>query len=106
MDVLTTDPTGEVTARVTIDESELERDHIENALVLGDTLLIPYTDEETRARPVYSAPLAAGDLGGERLEIDLPTGPDVRQEHRLIAVPGAVVSYGTDDSAEIHGLAP
>lgn len=106
VDVLTTDPRGEVTARVTVDENQLGSDHFDQAVALADTLLVPYTDDETGVMSVYSAPLAGGDLGGEWLEAGTSADPDSRRKHRLIVVPGAVVSHSTGDSAEIHGLVP
>ncbi|USY22344.1 hypothetical protein NE857_12470 [Nocardiopsis exhalans] len=105
-EVLTTDPDGKVIARVTIDESELDQEHLNQAIVLEDTLLIPYTDSDTRVMSVYAAPLAAGDFGGEWLEVGSPLEFGFRQEHRLTAAPGAVVSYITGDITEVHGLVP
>jgi hypothetical protein len=105
-EVITTDPDGKVTARVTIDESELDQSHLNQAVALEDTLLIPYMDEGTRLMSVYAAPLAAGDFGGEWLEVGSPPESGLRLGHRLTAAPGAVASYNPADIAEIHGLVP
>lgn len=104
LEVLTTDPEGGVTARVTVDPDGPVPEPLDLAVVLDDTLLIPYTDRENGERGVHSLALASGDLGGERVEIGSPAN-DVPGEHRLVAVPGAVVSYGTG-AADVHGLVP
>ncbi|WP_017544648.1 hypothetical protein [Nocardiopsis prasina] len=105
VEVLTADPGGEVTARVTMDVAgEPAPELLDQAVVLDDALLIPYVDREADERGVHSFALAAGGLGGERVEIG-PSAKDVPGEHRLVAVPGAVVSHGSG-AADVHGLVP
>ncbi|WP_431869244.1 hypothetical protein [Nocardiopsis eucommiae] len=104
LEVLTSDPEGAVTARVTLDLDGPTPALLDLAVVLDDALLIPYADRENGQRGVHSFALAAGDLGGERVAVGPPAN-DVPGEHRLVAVPGAVVSYGTG-AADVHGLVP
>ncbi|WP_211714326.1 PQQ-binding-like beta-propeller repeat protein [Nocardiopsis sp. MG754419] len=105
-DALSVDPEGAVEASVTVDEEGVTEAHLAHAVALEQTLLLPTLDtEEGRAR-VYTAPLDGGEEGGA-WTVSLPTSR-ADAEHRLLAVPGAVVSHLTDGArvTDIHGLVP
>ncbi|MFD7367434.1 hypothetical protein ACFV4I_14355 [Nocardiopsis alba] len=118
-DLTRTDPSGAVldTVRVGGERRDLSHD-AGHAMALGeDTVLIPHRGlgpEKAGELAVLSVPLGGGPEAEKWIEVAGPgaAGTGETDEHRLFAVPGAVLSFSfrTDDEGRdrtvLYGLVP
>ena len=107
-EALDVDPEGRVLSSVTVDEEAITPDHLAHAIALERTLLVPHLDTDNGRSQVYAAGPEAGEEGGTWLESLPASRTDAETEHRLPAVPGAVVSHLTDGATvtDVHALVP
>ncbi|MEU1896910.1 hypothetical protein ABZ512_00940 [Nocardiopsis dassonvillei] len=122
--LLRTDADGEVVERTRVDQDlDLWWD-MGRAQVLGAALAVPHIGDDDaghQVRALSVRPLEGGETpegGWTRVGFDGERVPEPTEswqsevEHRLLAVPGAVVSYLADpnepgfDPAPLHGLVP
>ncbi|MFE3455904.1 PQQ-binding-like beta-propeller repeat protein [Nocardiopsis aegyptia] len=120
--LLHTDAEGGVFQRGEIDRDTFVRGYAERASVLGEALVMPsnaYDSLDRQVRALTVVPLGAGAGEGARIGFDGELLPELTEswqreaEHRVLVVPGAVVSYLGDPNEPaiepvppIHGLVP
>jgi hypothetical protein len=107
--VLRTDANGEVVQRIEGDRTLLHH-QLENPLPLAETVVAPVAFHDRLpegARAVALLPWAEG-LGEDDVEwVELGMLSErERGKHRVVAVPGSVVSYVQDSALPLYGLVP
>lgn len=111
-EALGVDSQGRVVSSVTVEEEVITADHLARTIALEGTLLVPHLDADGARSRVYAAGMDSGTEGGAWLEprpVSRTAGSDdIEIEHRLLAVPGAVLSYLSDGVTvtDVHALVP
>ncbi|MEU4285868.1 PQQ-binding-like beta-propeller repeat protein [Nocardiopsis dassonvillei] len=102
------DPSGTLVRTTMVPEPPSGDDEISDALVVGDTLLVPHQEQ----------PVWGGEVAASVRVIPLGEGPDEPEDGgtvigidsavnlRLLPVPGAVTAYDWDEGTTVYGLVP